>query len=101
MGEGERGLAASERLDASIIEGLQEGPIVVDLRGRVTRADQAAAELCGVSLGELVGSLLGELPIEVSRRGGRPLDQARSPLRRALCGETVRDRAMYARKAAS
>ena len=90
MGEGERALAASERLNASIIESLQEGLIVVDLRGRITRANQAAAELCGVSLGELVGSLLGELPLVVSDLDGRALDQACSPLRRALGGETVR-----------
>jgi diguanylate cyclase (GGDEF)-like protein/PAS domain S-box-containing protein len=90
MDERERALAVSERLNASIIESLQEGLIVIDQSGRVTRANQAAAELCGVSLGELVGSKLRDLPIEVSGRDGRPLDPSRSPVRRALAGESVR-----------
>ena len=77
-------------LNASIIENLQEGLLVVDLGGRITRANQAAAALCGVSLGELVGSQLRDLPIEVAGRDGRPLDAARSPVRRALDGERVR-----------
>jgi diguanylate cyclase (GGDEF)-like protein/PAS domain S-box-containing protein len=77
-------------LNASIIENLQEGLLVVDLAGRITRANQAAAELCGVSLGELVGSRMRDLPVEVAGRDGRPLDPSRSPIRRALDGERVR-----------
>jgi diguanylate cyclase (GGDEF)-like protein/PAS domain S-box-containing protein len=67
-----------ERLNASIVESLQEGLIVVDREGRITRANQAASELCGVSLGELVGSRLRDLPVEAS------------PVERALAGERVR-----------
>jgi diguanylate cyclase (GGDEF)-like protein/PAS domain S-box-containing protein len=70
--------ASEARLSASILESLQEGLFVVDLEGRITRANQAAADLCGMSLGELVGSRLADLPIAVA------------PVRRALGGETVR-----------
>ena len=80
----------SERLNASIVESLQEGLIVVDQAGLITRANQAAAALCGVSLGELVGSRLRDLPIEVADSDGRPLDRSRSPVRLALAGESVR-----------
>jgi diguanylate cyclase (GGDEF)-like protein/PAS domain S-box-containing protein len=67
-----------ERLNASIVESLQEGLIVVDVSGLITRANQAASELWGVSLGELVGSRLRDLPIDAS------------PVERALGGERVR-----------
>ncbi len=78
-------------LNASIIESLQEGLIVVDLTERITRANQAAADLFGVSLGELVGSLLRDLPlVTVADRDGHPVEHDRSPLRRALAGERAR-----------
>jgi diguanylate cyclase (GGDEF)-like protein/PAS domain S-box-containing protein len=85
-----RALAASERLNASIIENLQEALIVIDLSGQITRANLAAATLCGVTLGELVGTWLRDLPIEVRGRDGMALDEGRAPVRRALAGETVR-----------
>ena len=88
--ERERALAASERLNASIIESLQEALIVIDMTGLITRANLAAATLCGVTLGELVGGRLRDLPIDVRGRDGKPLATDRSPVRRALAGETVR-----------
>ncbi|HET9740983.1 MAG TPA: diguanylate cyclase, partial [Solirubrobacteraceae bacterium] len=63
---------------------------VVDLGGRVTRANGAAAKLCRVPLDELVGSRLRDVPIELRRRGGARLEASASPVRRALAGETVR-----------
>jgi diguanylate cyclase (GGDEF)-like protein/PAS domain S-box-containing protein len=72
-------IAASEHLSAQIVACLQEGVIVVDREGRVTRTNRAAARMCGVSLGELTGSRLHELPVE--------LDAA--PIERALGGEAV------------
>ena len=49
-------------LNASIIESLQEGLIVIDMTGRITRANQAAADLYGVPLGDLsVGVLMLDL----------------------------------------
>jgi len=88
--ERERALAASEHLNASIVENLQEALLVIDMSGLITRANQAAAALCGVTLGELVGSRLRDLPIDVRGRDGKPLHGDRSPVRRALAGETVR-----------
>jgi diguanylate cyclase (GGDEF)-like protein/PAS domain S-box-containing protein len=82
-------LAASERLSAAIFASLQQALIVVDTTGRITRSNEAAAALCGVSLGALVGTQLRDLPIRVRDRDGRPLDPARSPIHRALAGETV------------
>ena len=43
-----------------------------------------------MTLGELVGGRLRDLPIEVRGRDGKALDHDRSPVRRALAGETVR-----------
>ncbi len=88
--ERERALAASEQLNASIVESLQEALLVIDMSGLIARANQAAATLCGVTLGELVGSRLRDLPIDVRGRDGKPLHGDRSPVRRALAGETVR-----------
>jgi diguanylate cyclase (GGDEF)-like protein/PAS domain S-box-containing protein len=82
-------LAASERLSASIVDCLQQALVVVNMAGTITRSNAVAAELCGVSLGELVGSQLVDLPIKVFDTGGKPLDPTRSPIHRALGGETV------------
>jgi diguanylate cyclase (GGDEF)-like protein/PAS domain S-box-containing protein len=83
--ERERVLEASERLNAQIVSSLQEGVIVVDRDERVTRANEAAARLCGVSLGELTGLRLHELPLD-------------APIRRALAGETVRGAVLAVRR---
>jgi diguanylate cyclase (GGDEF)-like protein/PAS domain S-box-containing protein len=81
---------AAEHLDAAILNCLQQALIVVNLGGTITRSNTAAAELCGMSLGELVGSQLRDLPIAVRDSAGHPLDPTRSPIHRALEGETVR-----------
>jgi PAS domain-containing protein len=54
-------LAESERLSRSIIDSLQQALIVIDTTGRITRCNEAAAELCGVSLGELTPGDGGDL----------------------------------------
>jgi diguanylate cyclase (GGDEF)-like protein/PAS domain S-box-containing protein len=80
--------ASGEPLDAAIVDNLHDALIVVDMGGRITRANAAAAELCGVR--GLVGTRLRDVPIELRRRGGARLEAAASPARRALAGETVR-----------
>jgi diguanylate cyclase (GGDEF)-like protein/PAS domain S-box-containing protein len=82
-------LAVSEHLSAAIVDCLQQALIVVNMGGQITRSNQAAADLCGVSLGQLVGSQLRDLPIQVRGPDGNPLDPTRSPIHRALAGETV------------
>ena len=82
--------SAAEHLDAAILNCLQQALIVVNTEGTITRSNTAAAELCGVSLGHLVGSQLRNLPISVRDSAGQPLDPTRSPIHRALGGETVR-----------
>jgi diguanylate cyclase (GGDEF)-like protein/PAS domain S-box-containing protein len=86
----DRDVSAAEHLDAAILNCLQQALIVVNLGGTITRSNTAAAELCGVSLGELVGSQLRDLPITVHDGAGNPLDPTRSPIHRALEGEIVR-----------
>jgi diguanylate cyclase (GGDEF)-like protein/PAS domain S-box-containing protein len=83
-------LAVSEQLSASILSCLHQALIVINTAGLITRSNEAAAELCGVSLGELVGSSVRELPIKVYGRDGQPLDAGRSPIHRALAGDSVR-----------
>ncbi len=83
-------LAAAERLSSSIVACLDQALIVVNTDGRITRSNDAAADLCGVSLGELTGSRLRDLPIKVFGRDGQPLDPTGSPIFRALAGDSVR-----------
>jgi diguanylate cyclase (GGDEF)-like protein/PAS domain S-box-containing protein len=78
-------------MSEAIIESLQEGLIVVDLTGRITRANQAAADLYGVPLEELVGAPLRDMPVTtVADRDGHPITIEGSPVHRALAGERVR-----------
>jgi diguanylate cyclase (GGDEF)-like protein/PAS domain S-box-containing protein len=88
--ERERALAASAQFSERIVASLQEGVFVVDRGGRITRTNEAAARLAGSSLGELTGSFLSDLPIDVLRPDGTPLPLAESPAVRALAGEEVR-----------
>jgi diguanylate cyclase (GGDEF)-like protein/PAS domain S-box-containing protein len=82
-------LAESEQLNASIVSSLNQALIVINTAGLITRSNEAAAELCGISLGELVGSQLLNLPITVYGRDGQPLEATGSPIHRALAGDTV------------
>jgi diguanylate cyclase (GGDEF)-like protein/PAS domain S-box-containing protein len=68
-------------LAEAIVASLPEGILVTDAAGRVTKGNDAAARLFGVTLGELVGGRAEDLPL----RGERE-----DPLGRALAGETVR-----------
>jgi diguanylate cyclase (GGDEF)-like protein/PAS domain S-box-containing protein len=90
---GRTGLVAyepvTERLSSSILASLQEGVIVVDASGRITRANDAAATMMGAPLGELVGATLAEVPIEVSRPDGSAFPEEEGPALRALGGEHV------------
>ena len=49
----EHSLRASEQLNREILAGLQEGVVVVDMDACVVVANEAAAALFGVSVGEL------------------------------------------------
>jgi diguanylate cyclase (GGDEF)-like protein/PAS domain S-box-containing protein len=87
--ERERALAGSERLSSSILASLQEGVLVIDTTGRITRANEAAATMVGAKLGEFVGASLGQLPIEVFRPDGSRFPKEEGPAARALAGEHV------------
>ena len=65
-------LRASEQLNREILSGLQEGVVVVDTDARVVVANEAAAELFGVPLDELMDRPLSAHP-------GRPARRARAP----------------------
>jgi diguanylate cyclase (GGDEF)-like protein/PAS domain S-box-containing protein len=68
-------------LAEAIVASLPEGILVTDAAGRVTKANEAAARLFGMVLGELVGGRLDDLPVRAGRE---------DPVGRALGGETVR-----------
>src|SRR3954466_4562641 len=86
----ERSLRASERLNREIISGLLEGVLVVDTGTRVVLANEAAARLFGVAVGDLVGRPLSGVPVDLLDDRGRLLEADRLPLARALRGEEVR-----------
>jgi diguanylate cyclase (GGDEF)-like protein/PAS domain S-box-containing protein len=83
----ERGLRDSERLNRSIVAGLQEGVIVLDTDARIVLANAAAARLLGVD--ELAGRALSGVPVDVLDDRGHLLTDERLPLTRALRGEAV------------
>jgi diguanylate cyclase (GGDEF)-like protein/PAS domain S-box-containing protein len=68
-------------LAEAIVASLPEGILVTDASGRVTKGNEAAARLFGMTLGELVGGRLDELPVRAERD---------DPVGRALDGEAVR-----------
>jgi diguanylate cyclase (GGDEF)-like protein/PAS domain S-box-containing protein len=84
----ERGLRDSERLNRSIVAGLQEGVVVIDTEARIVLANAAAARLLGVD--ELAGRALSGVPVDLLDDRGRLLTDERLPLSRALRGEEVR-----------
>jgi diguanylate cyclase (GGDEF)-like protein/PAS domain S-box-containing protein len=81
---------AFDNVAETIIASLQEGLLVVDRDGRITKANEAVAELWGLTLGELVGSRWADLQIEVYEPDGGPAPVADAPVLRALRGEVVR-----------
>ncbi len=85
----ERSLRASERLNREILSGLQEGVVVVDTNARVVVANEAAADLFGVTLEELTDRKLSAVPVDLLDDGGHLLASERLPLMRALHGEEV------------
>jgi diguanylate cyclase (GGDEF)-like protein/PAS domain S-box-containing protein len=84
----ERSLRASERLNRSILSGLQEGVVVIDTNSRIVMANGAAALLFGVQ--ELVGRALSGVPVDLLDDRGRLLADERLPLARALRGDETR-----------
>jgi diguanylate cyclase (GGDEF)-like protein/PAS domain S-box-containing protein len=82
--------AAFDNVAEAIIASVQEGLMVVDRDGRITKANAAVAELWGVSLPELVGSRWADLEIEVYEPDGGRAPVRDAPVLRALRGETVR-----------
>jgi len=86
--QAERGLRDSERLNRSIVAGLQEGVIVADTEARIVLANAAAEKLLGVD--ELAGRALSGVPVDVLDDHGHLLTDERLPLKRALRGEAVR-----------
>jgi diguanylate cyclase (GGDEF)-like protein/PAS domain S-box-containing protein len=87
----ERSLKASERLNREILSGLQEGVIVVDAQARVVVANDAAAQVFGVPLDELMDRVLSAVPVDLLDERGHLLADDRLPLMRALRGEEVTD----------
>lgn len=87
----ERTLRASERLNREILSGLQEGVVVIDTDARVVVANEAAAEVFGVPLDELMDRPLRAVAVDLLDERGHLLSDERVPLMRALQGEEVSD----------
>jgi diguanylate cyclase (GGDEF)-like protein/PAS domain S-box-containing protein len=65
--------------------------VVIDTGARVVVANEAAAELFGVPLGELMDRQLSAIPLDLLDDRGHLLASERLPLMRALAGEEVSD----------
>jgi diguanylate cyclase (GGDEF)-like protein/PAS domain S-box-containing protein len=81
---------AFDNVAEAIIASLQEGLMVVDRGGTITKANDAVAELWGKTVPELVGSRWSDLAHEVYEPDGGPVAVEHTPVLRALRGETVR-----------
>jgi diguanylate cyclase (GGDEF)-like protein/PAS domain S-box-containing protein len=81
---------AVEQMGRDILAGLQEGVLVVDTDARITVANAAAAELCGVPLSELRGRSLSAIPVDLLDDRSHLVPEDQLPLMRALRGEQVR-----------
>jgi diguanylate cyclase (GGDEF)-like protein/PAS domain S-box-containing protein len=80
-----------DTLADAIIASLQEGLMVVDRAGTITRVNEAVAQLWGVPERELTGSSWAALAHELYDSEGSRFAEAHSPVTRALAGETVRE----------
>src|SRR3954451_1863608 len=85
----EQSLRASEDLNREILSRLQEGVIVVDTDARIVVANDAAADLLGVPVAELMDRPLSGVPVDLLDDRGHLLATDRLPLMRALGGEEV------------
>jgi diguanylate cyclase (GGDEF)-like protein/PAS domain S-box-containing protein len=85
----ERSLRASEQLNREILSGLQEGVVVVDTDTRVVVVNEAAAELFGVPVEEMMERPLSAIPVDLLDDRGHLVASDRLPLARALKGEEV------------
>jgi diguanylate cyclase (GGDEF)-like protein/PAS domain S-box-containing protein len=74
----------------AIVASLQEGLMVVDRDGTITRANDAVAQLWGVPGRELAGSSWAALAHELYDSEGSRIAVGHTPVARALDGETVR-----------
>jgi len=79
------------RLNADIIARLHEGVVVLDAETRVALANNAAAQIFGVPLDELIDRRLNAVAVDLLDEHGRLLGNDRLPLMRALGGEEVSD----------
>ena len=64
---------------------------MIDTNARVVVANEAAAELFGVPLDELMDRQLSAIPLDLLDERGHLLPSERLPLLRALAGEEVSD----------
>jgi diguanylate cyclase (GGDEF)-like protein/PAS domain S-box-containing protein len=83
-------LAASARLNRSIIDVLREGIIVVDASTTIRQVNPAVVKLFGLGEDQFLGRDARELPL--ADADGRPLDRDDRPLVSALGGAAVTDR---------
>src|SRR3954467_1983774 len=85
----EQSLRASEVLNREILSGLQEGVIVIDTDARIVVANEAAGELLGVPVSELMDRPLSGVPVDLLDDRGHLLPSERLPLMRALRDDPV------------
>ena len=82
--EVEEALRESEARGRAILASLAEGVVLHDADGRVTRANEAAERLLGVSIGEMAGRGVFDGPPFMVRPDGSPLPPEEHPVTLAL-----------------
>ena len=90
--QAEERLRRRESALAKVIAAMNDGILVVDQDCVVTIANPRAAELCGMSLGEMVGESAGHILRTRVDEEGAPIPSERGPLGRTLrSGEPILD----------
>jgi len=82
---------AERRKLSTLIDAFPLPAFEVDLEGTVVAANPSAEQLLNLSRDQMVGTRYDQPALEISEVDGSPIDFSRSPVPRALAGETVRD----------
>jgi PAS domain S-box-containing protein len=72
-------IAESERFKTSVIDSLSEGLVVHDLSGKIILANQAAANILGLSMNQLLGKTSYDPRWKALNKDGSPLKPAQHP----------------------
>ncbi len=83
---------ASDSVYQRVLDAMQEGLIVIDAKGTVTLANEAALKTIGMDEKDILGVHYSRIPIKMLAEEGDVITKENNPLRQSLLkGEMIRD----------